>query len=341
MPLMNKHWVLLEYPTGLPTLATWGLRESPVPEPKPGTIVVKAHYLSVDPYMRGRIAPARGYTKGVEIGETMHGGGVGEVIASSHPDFAPGDFVDSMAFGWQQYAMLDPSVTGPNAVNKVDPNRAPIQSALGWLGMPGITAFWGLRGVGHPKPGETVVISAASGAVGQLVGQIAKIMGARTVGIAGGAEKCAFCRDIGYDRVIDYRAESDLDAAVARECPDGIDVFWDNTAGAMHDAAMKVLATGARVIICGTISLAGSLGKPDMGERFLRQILVARATVQGFLVFDWWDRREEALDQLAAWHDSGQLTVREDVVTGIEAMPEAFLRLMHGTNFGKQLVKVA
>jgi len=245
-----------------------------------------------------------------------------------------------MACGGEELGGVDPWVGGPNRVDRVDPNRAPLQSALGWLGRPGVTAYWGLMGVAKLKPGETLVVSAASGAVGQLVGQIAKIQGARVVGIAGGEAKCDFCREIGFDSMVDYRAETDLDAAVARECPDGIDAFWDNTAGAMHDAAMKILNTGARVVICGTIALSGSLDMPDMGERFLRQILVARATVQGFLVFDWWDKREEALDALAGWHKDGQLTIREDVVVGIDAMPEAFLRLMHGTNFGKQLVRI-
>ncbi|MBL8669695.1 MAG: NADP-dependent oxidoreductase, partial [Alphaproteobacteria bacterium] len=206
--------------------------------------------------------------------------------------------------------------------------------------MPGMSAYFGLLDTGRPRPGDTVVVSAASGAVGQLVGQIAKIAGCRAVAIAGGAQKLAYCREIGYDSGIDHKAEKDLVGAVAKAAPNGVDVYFDNTAGPIHDAVIKNLAVGARIVICGTIALAGKFGQPDIGERLIRQILVARATMTGFNVFDWYHRRDEALKRLAAWQREGRLRAREDVADGIEAMPPAFLKLLTGENFGKQLVRI-
>jgi NADPH-dependent curcumin reductase CurA len=226
-------------------------------------------------------------------------------------------------------------------VNKIDPKLAPIESSLSWLGMPGVTAYFGLLEVGRPLPGETVVVSAASGAVGQLVGQIAKLAGCRAVAIAGDDEKLQWCREIGYDAAINYKKAADLTAAVKECCPQGVDVFFDNTAGPIHDAVMKNLSIGARVVICGRVALADRFGKPDIGERFMGHLIVTRASVHGFLAFDWWHRRAEALKRLAAWHSAGKIRFKEDVLNGIEQMPEAFLRLLQGKNFGKQIVKIS
>lgn len=338
---INRRWVLASYPAGMPTVDTWRLEEAPVPEPGPGQILVRTRWLSVDPYMRGRIAPGANYAAGVGLGELMQGGGVGEVVASAHPAWKVGDIVESMQFGWQDWALLTPGLPGPAGVRKVDPALAPIESALSWLGMPGMTAYLGLLEVGRPRPGDTLVVSAASGAVGQLVIQIAKIAGCRVVAIAGSAEKLAWCREIGADAVIDHRGAGDLAAAVRAACPGGVNVFFDNTAGPIHDAVMKNLAVGARVVICGRVALADRFGQPDMGERFVADFIVTRAVMQGFVVFDWWHRRDEALERLARWHGEGRIRFREDVVEGIAEVPAAFLRLLEGRNFGKQLVKVS
>lgn len=337
---INRSWHLARFPEGRTGPETWAMQQSPVEQPGPGQILVKTRFLSVDPYMRGRINPGANYTKGVGIGDLMQGGGVGEVIVSNHPTWKPGDIAESMEFGWQEYAVLTPGKAGPAGVNRVDPTLAPIESSLSWLGMPGLTAYFGLLDVGRPRPGDTVVVSAASGAVGQLVGQIAKLSGCRAVAIASSDDKLAWCREIGFDATVNYRTANDLTAAVKAACPDGVNVFFDNTAGPIHDAVMKNLAIGARVVICGRIALADSFGKPDIGERFMASMIVSRATMTGFLVFDWWHRRDEALARLAAWQRAGHLRYREDAMEGIERMPEAFLRLLSGSNFGKQLVRI-
>lgn len=338
---LNQKWVLASHPDGMPSVTNWRLETDAVPQPGAGQILVRTKWLSVDPYMRGRIAGGANYAEGVRIGQLMQGGGVGEVVASNHPSWAVGDIVESMEFGWQEWAVLTPGRAGPAAVNKIDPSLAPIESALSWLGMPGMTAYLGLIEVGRIRPGDTLVVSAASGAVGQLVGQIAKIAGCRVVGIAGSDDKLAWCREIGFDATINYKSTPALSEAVRAECPNGVDVFFDNTAGPIHDAVMKNLAVGARVVICGRIALAGQFGKPDMGERFVADFIVTRATMQGFVVFDWWHRREEALRRLAQWHAEGRIVFKEDVVEGIDQVPDAFMRLLDGRNFGKQLVKVS
>lgn len=338
---VNRRWVLQSYPDGIPTSDNWRLETGAVPEPQPGEILVRTRFLSVDPYMRGRIAPGANYTQGVGLGEVMTGGGVGEVVASRHPNWREGDIAESMTFGWQEWVILRPGQSGPAAVNRVDPGLAPIESSLSWLGMPGMTAWFGLLEVGRPKPGDTVVVSAAAGAVGQIVGQLAKRAGARAVAIAGGADKLAWCRELGYDAAIDYKAEPDMEAAIRAACPQGVDVFFDNTAGPIHDAVMANLAISARVVICGRIALANQFGKPDIGPRFLSQFIVTRPSMHGFVVFDWWHRRDEALGRLAALAGAGKLLFKEDVLEGIERVPEAFLRLFAGQNFGKQLVRMS
>jgi NADPH-dependent curcumin reductase CurA len=339
--VINHRWLLASYPQGMPVADNWTMDAQPVPDPAAGQILVKAKWLSVDPYMRGRMSPAANYTKGVGLGEVMHGGGVGEVVVSNHPAWKPGDIAESMSVGWQEWSVLTPDIVGPSGVNRIDPKLAPIQSSLSWLGMPGMTAYFGLLDVAHPRPRDTVVVSAASGAVGQLVGQIAKLAGCRAVAIAGDDGKLKWCREIGFDAGINYKKAADLTAAVKDACPGGVDIFFDNTAGPIHDAVMKNLSIGARVVICGRISLAGQVGKPDIGERFMGHLIVTRASIHGFLVFDWWHRRDEALRRLAAWQREGKIKFKEDVLEGIERMPAAFLRLLEGKNFGKQIVKVS
>jgi NADPH-dependent curcumin reductase CurA len=338
--LVNRRWLLARYPEGIPVPEDWVIDRQPVADPGPGQILVKAKWLSVDPYMRGRMSPASNYTKGVGLGEVMHGGGVGEVVASNHPAWKIGDIAESMSMGWQEWSVLTADVVGPAGVNKIDAKLAPIESYLSWLGMPGMTAYFGLLEVGRPRPGDTVVVSAASGAVGQLVGQIAKLAGCQAVAIAGDDSKLKWCREIGFDAGINYHKAVDLTAAVKEVCPTGVDVFFDNTAGVIHDAVMRNLSIGARVVICGRIALAGQFGKPDIGERFMGHLIVSRASIRGFLVFDWWHRRDEALRRLAAWRRDGKIQFKEDVLEGIERMPEAFLRLLQGKNFGKQIVKI-
>jgi NADPH-dependent curcumin reductase CurA len=335
MATKNRQFVLANYPEGLPSESTWRMVETPMPEPKDGEILVRALWLSVDPYMRGRISPSKGYTKGVSPGEVMQGGGVGSVIASRNPKFKPGDVVESMAFGWQEYPVLKAEGT-----RLLDPALGPIRHALGVLGMPGLTAYFALLEIGQPKAGETVVVSAASGAVGSLVGQIAKLHGCRTVAIAGDDAKLAWCREkLGYDSGLNHRTTGDLAAALAQAAPKGVDVFFDNTAGPIHDAVMQNLAMRARVIICGTVAITSKPG-PDIGPRWLRQILINRARVQGFLVFDYVDRYADGLRQIGAWLEAGKLVWREDIMAGFENTPKALIRVLKGENFGKQLVRV-
>ena len=332
---VNRQWLLAAHPEGMPEARCWRLVEREVAAPGPGEVVVRAHWLSVDPYMRGRISPRRNYAAGVEVGAVMTGGGVGEVLESHHPGFAPGDIVESFTFGWQEYAVL-----GAAAVRKVDPDLGPVHSALSYLGMPGLTAYFAILETGRAGPGDTVLISAAAGAVGQVAGQLAKLAGCRAIAVAGSDAKLAWCREIGYDAAINHRSANDLAAAVAEACPGGVDVFLDNTAGPIHDAVMQNLASRARVVVCGQVALADRFEQPDIGPRFLRQIMIARATVQGFLVLDHADRFELARHRLAGWAKSGRLRHREDVLDGIEQMPRAFLRLLRGENFGKQLVRL-
>ncbi|MFQ5956128.1 MAG: NADP-dependent oxidoreductase [Kiloniellales bacterium] len=330
---INHQVVLAARPKGMPKESDFHLIESPIPELGAGQALVRAIYLSIDPYMRGRISAAKSYAKGVEIGEVMVGGVVGEVVRSEDLRFDAGDIVEGM-LGWQEYAAADAS-----ALRRVDPAVAPISTALGVLGMPGITAYFALLDVGRPKQGETVLISSAAGAVGSAVGQIARIRGCRAVGLAGSEAKVAYVRDtLGFDDCLDYKTAPDLPAAVAEACPGGVDVYFDNVGGAVHDAAMANLNQGARVVICGTISTYNRLEEPDLGPRHLRTILVNRARLQGFLVFDYADRYDQARAELAAWLGDGRLKHKEDVLDGLDAAPGALIRLLKGENLGKQLV---
>jgi NADPH-dependent curcumin reductase CurA len=335
MTSRNKTWVLDHHPEGMPTLDTFRMETFDVPKPAQGEVLGKARWLSVDPYMRGRISAQANYAGGVAIGEAMHGAAVAEVVESNHPDWKPGDLFETIKFGWREYA----AVPG-DGLTRVDPSLGPEHAYLSYLGMPGLTALIALDLIGDVKPGETVLVSAASGAVGQVVGQIAKIRGARAVAVASSQEKLDWCATLGFDAGINYRTQDDLAAAIKQACPKGVDVFFDNTAGPIHDAVMNTLALNARIIICGTISLAGQFEQPDMGERFLRKILVARARMEGFLIFDHTDKFDAARQQLAQWEKAGKLTFKTDIMDGIDAMPQAFLNLLTSQNFGKQVVRV-
>lgn len=331
-----KQWVLASHPTGMPTTENWQLQTAPMPEPGAGEVMTRAVYLSVDPYMRGRISPRANYAAGVGLGDVMHGGGVGVVVESNDPALKPGDIVESFRFDWQEY-----NVQKGSALRKVDPEMGPIHSALSYLGLPGLTAYFTMLAAGELKAGDDAVISAASGAVGQVAGQIAVIKGARPIAVAGSDEKVAWCKELGYADGINYKTAPDLTAAVKKACPDGVDLFLDNTAGPIHDAVMRNLAEKSRTVICGTVALADTFEEPDIGERFLRNIMIARATIRGFILFDHADHFDQARAELSSWAKSGKLRHKEDMMQGIESMPAAFLRLMTGANMGKQLIQVS
>jgi NADPH-dependent curcumin reductase CurA len=321
-------------PTGLPTPDVWEHTEETLPDPAPGRFVVRVSYLSLDPAMRGWMNAARSYVPPVGIGEVMRAGGAGTVVASAHSDFAVGEHVTGF-FGVQEYAESD-----GRGVQKVDTSIAPLPTYLGLLGMPGMTAYFGLFEVGAMAEGETVVVSGAAGAVGNVVGQLAKIKGGRAVGIAGGPDKCAWIVDeLGFDAAIDYRSD-DVGKALRTHAPDGIDVYFDNVGGDILDAALTRLARGARVPLCGAISQYNAEGRPVGPSNYL-SLLVNRARMQGFLVFDYADRYPEAVAEMAGWLSEGRLQSREHVVKGSVAdFPATLLMLFNGENTGKLVLQI-
>jgi NADPH-dependent curcumin reductase len=297
-------------------------------------VLVKLKYLSLDPAMRGWMNDARSYVPPVGIGEVMRAGGVGEVLASEHPRFEAGDHVTGMT-GIQEYAVLP-----GDALVKVDPESAALPVYLGTLGMPGMTAYFGLLEIGKPKAGETVVVSGAAGAVGSVVGQIAKIKGCRAVGIAGGEEKCRhIVEELGFDAAIDYKSE-DVLRSLRQHCPNGIDVYFDNVGGEILDAALACLARGGRIPLCGAISQYNAEGGMRGPANYM-SLLVNRGTMTGFLVFDFADRYGQAAQEMAGWRQEGRLRSFEDVATGgVPAFPETLLRLFRGENLGKLVLEV-
>lgn len=332
---MNRQITLASRPVGAPTPDNFKLVETAVPTPERGQVLVRSLYLSLDPYMRGRMSDAKSYAPSVKIGEVMTGGVVGRVIDSRHSAFKEGDIVEGRT-GWQDYGLAE-----GHTLRKVDPDAAPISTALGVLGMPGLTAYFGLFEIGKPRPGETLVVSAASGAVGAVVCQLGKLAGARVVGIAGGPAKCAYVKDeLGVDAVIDYKAEKDLSKALAAACPDGIDVYFDNVGGPVTDAIANLFNLRARMIVCGLIS---HYNMPDgyVGPSILRSVLTNRVTIQGMIVFDWYDRWPAGVVQLGKFVRSGKLKYKEDVTEGLENAPATFIGMLDGKNFGKTLVKIA
>jgi NADPH-dependent curcumin reductase CurA len=335
MPSVNRQFVLASRPTGIPEESNFKMIETPIPELKDGEFLARAMYLSVDPYMRGRISQAKSYAASVEIGGMMVAGGVARVVESKNPNFAPGDIVDPY-MGWQEYV-----VSNGRGLRKLDPSIAPVSTALGVLGATGLTAYFGLLDVCHPKAGETVVVSGAAGAVGSIVGQIAKIKGCRTVGIAGGDDKVGCClQDWGYDAAFNYKTTDNYGAKLKELCPNGIDVYFDNVGGAITDAVFMQINTFARMSICGQISQYNN-AKPEMGPRLLGMLIVARAKCQGFLITDYMPRFPEGLREMSGWLREGKIKYREDVVEGFENLPKAFIGLFHGENIGKRIVKVS
>ena len=331
---MNRQITLAARPEGFPKDSDFALVETEVPQPGPGEVLVHSQWLSLDPYMRGRMSEARSYAKPTEVGEPMTGQTVGEVVESDDPRFAAGDTVVGQ-LGWQDYA-----VARGGTLRKVDPSLAPPQTALHVLGMTGLTAYFGLFDVGEAKPGDAVVVSAASGAVGQVVGQLAKIAGCGpVVGLAGSAEKVADLTELyGYDAGIDYK-QDDVNARLKETCPNGVDVYFDNVGGAISETIFRRLALGARVPVCGQISQY-NLTEPELVPRSLAFLIVFRARLQGFLVTDYPHRFPEGLQRLSRWLAEGRLRYREDITEGLENAPAAFMGMLRGENRGKTLVKI-
>jgi NADPH-dependent curcumin reductase CurA len=329
----NRRVLLASRPSGWVTEQNFRIDVVAVPKPQEGEVLVKNLWLSLDPYMRGRMSEAKSYVKGVDIGEVMVGQTVGQVLESRDAKFKKGDHVLTQ-LGWQLFG----SSLGKDLV-KLDASRAPLSYYLGVLGMPGTTAYFGLKEIGQPKAGETVVVSAASGAVGSVVGQLARLWGCSAVGIAGGREKCDYVtRELGFDACVDYKAGNlyrDLKAA----CPKGIDVFFDNVGAEILDTALQLTNVFARVVVCGMIAQYNATEPYAMKN--LRLVLVNRIRMQGMIVFDWKDRYAEAHKALAGYLAEGKLKYRESVVEGLENAPQGLISLLKGGNFGKQLVKLA
>jgi len=326
----NKRIVLASRPKGWVTEENFRLETAPLPKPAEGEVLVKNLWLSLDPYMRGRMDDVKSYVKGVDLGEVMVGQTVGEVLESRSERVKKGDHVLTQ-LGWQLFGSTKEAFP-------VDKKLAPLSYYLGCLGMPGMTAYFGLKEIGQPKAGETVVVSAASGAVGSVVGQLAKSWGARAVGIAGGAEKCGYVtRELGFDACIDYKA-GNLHRDLKEACPKGVDVYFDNVGGVTLDTMLRLMNVHSRIIVCGLISEYNAT--EPYGYRNLRSVLVNRIRVQGMIVFDWRSRYGEALRDLLKMHQQGNLKYRESIVEGLESAPRGLISLLKGGNFGKQLVKL-
>jgi NADPH-dependent curcumin reductase len=328
--MANKRVLLASRPSGWVSEANFRIEEAPLPQPAQGEVLVKNLWLSLDPYMRGRMSDAKSYVKGVELGEVMVGQTVGEVIDSRSEKFSSGDKVLTQT-GWQLYGVT-------RDATKVDEKRAPLSCYLGILGMPGTTAFFGLKEIGQPKRGETVVVSAASGAVGSVVGQLASAWGCRAVGIAGGRQKCDYVtRELGFDACLDYKA-ANLAEALRHACPAGVDVYFDNVGGQIFDTLLAQMNLHSRVVVCGLISDYNAA--EPYALRNWRCVLVNRIRLQGMIVFDWKERYGEALKALAGYFAEGKLKYRESVVEGLENAPRGLIALLKGENFGKQLVRL-
>ncbi len=331
---VNHQFQLAARPVGLPKPSDWRYADAPVSEPGDGEVLVKVLYVSLDPAMRAWMNDARSYMPPVGIGEVMRALAAGEVIASNHPDVAVGDHVTGL-LGVQEYAVAHGA-----AVMKVDTTLAPLPVHLGTLGMPGMTAYFGLLDIGRPVEGNTVVVSGAAGAVGGVVGQIAKLKGCRVVGVAGGSEKCRhLVEDLGFDAAIDYKSQ-DVGAALSEHCPKGIDIYFDNVGGDILDGALAHLARNARVVICGAISQYNSTGAITGPSNYL-SLLVNHASMTGFVVSDYGARYAEGAREMGGWLAQGKLISREDIAEGFENFPDTLLRLFRGENTGKLVLRVA
>jgi len=339
MTIVNRQWRLASRPQGEPGVDNWRLVEQPLPAELPkGQVLVRHHFLSLDPYMRGRMNEGRSYAKPQPLDEVMIGGTVGEVVASKNAHFKVGDKVVGMG-GWQEYALVDATQRG--VLQKVDTTHVPLSAYLGAVGMPGVTAWYGLTQILQPEAGRTIVVSAASGAVGGVVGQLAKVRGCRAVGIAGGPDKCRYVvEELGFDACVDYKQHADLrslSAALKAACPDGIDGHFENVGGMVLDAVMLRMNDFGRIAVCGMIS--GYNGQPIPMQN-PQMILVARMRIEGFIVSEHMELWPQALQELGTLVASGRLKYRESIAQGIESAPEAFIGLLKGRNFGKQLVKL-
>jgi hypothetical protein len=330
---VNRQFKLAARPVGMPKESDFALEEAPMPTAGDEHMVVKTIYLSVDPYMRGRITGVRSYADPVNIGDVMLGGSVGQVIESHHRAFATGDFVLGN-WGWQEYAAVDGRI-----VRKLDPNLAPISTALGVLGMPGMTAYFGFLEICKPLAGDVVAISSAAGAVGSLVGQIAKIKGCCVIGIAGADEKVRWMvNDLGFDAAFNYKSTPDYSAKLKELCPQGIDCYFDNVGGTITDAVLPLMNVFGRVSVCGQISLYNQ-AKPEPGPRVLPYVLVKQLKMEGFIVTRWQSRWGQGIAQMTQWLREGKIKYREDIVEGFENTVRAFIGLLEGDNTGKMLVK--
>ncbi|MGA9544996.1 MAG: NADP-dependent oxidoreductase [Candidatus Sulfotelmatobacter sp.] len=334
MTFVNHRFILASRPVGMPKGSDWTYEEERVRELREGELLIKVLFISLDPAMRGWMKQARSYVPPVGIGEVMRALALGQVAASKNPLFAVGKYV-SGTFGVQEYFISE----GKSLI-ELDPRVAPLPTFLNVLGMTGMTAYFGLLETGQPQTGDTIVVSAAAGAVGSVVGQLAKIKGCRAVGIAGGPDKCCYLvNDLGFDAAIDYKSE-DVTEALRKSCPQGMNVYFDNVGGDILEAALANLARGARIVICGAISQYNNTG-PVQGPRNYLSLLVSRATMKGMLVFDYADRYAQAREEMAGWIAAGKLKSREDIVEGLETFPDTFLKLFRGDNFGKLILKVA
>jgi hypothetical protein len=335
----NRQWTLAARPQGEPKDSDFKLVETDIPEPGKGEMLIRTIYLSLDPYMRGRMNDGPSYAPPVPIGGVMVGGAVSQVVKSNHPDYAEGDIVEGRT-GWQDYAISD----GGEGIRKVDPSLGPISTANGVLGMPGMTAYCGLLNLGQPKKGETLVVGAASGAVGGLVGQIAKIKGCRAVGVAGSKEKCNYVVDeLGFDACINYK-DDDFREQLAKAVPDGIDIYFENVGGDVFDAVMDHFNLFSRMPVCGTIAHYNDppeLPGPDRLPKLVRLSLTRRLMIRGFIVWDYWDQMDQFLKDMSGWIRDGKIKYREHIVDGLENAPAAFRGLLKGENFGKLQVRVS
>jgi len=334
----NRRLVLAERPNGAPTASTLRLETAAIPVPGDGEMLLRTEFLSLDPYMRGRMSAAKSYAEPVALGAVMVGGTVAQVVKSNVEGFAEGDFVLSYS-GWQDYALSD-----GQGITNLGKEPAQPSWALGIMGMPGFTAYAGLKYIGQPQPGETLVVAAATGPVGATVGQIGKLMGCRVVGVAGGEKKCSYAvKTLGFDACIDHKSER-FETALGEATPDGIDVYFENVGGKVFDAVLPRLNTGARVPVCGLVSQYNATSLPEGPDRLsllVGKILTARITMRGFIIFDDFGHRyPEFAKEMMAWLKAGKIQYREEIIDGLEAAPEAFIGLLEGRNFGKRVIRV-
>jgi NADPH-dependent curcumin reductase len=337
MATKNRQIVLVSRPSGEPTQDNFKLLEEEIPTPGQGQLLLRTIYLSLDPYMRGRMNAGPSYAPPVEIGEVMEGRAVCQVVETNLPEYQRGELVFA-PIGWQEYALSDGA-----GVRRVDPSLGPISYALGVLGMPGLTAYTGLLNIGQPKPGETLVLAAASGAVGSVVGQIGRIKGCRVVGIAGGAAKCRYVKnELGFDECLDHR-EPELPERLAAACPDGIDIYFENVGGHVFDAVLPLFNNFARVPVCGLIAHYNASELPPGPDRLpllMQNILVKRLTFRGFIVFDFSAQYSQFLAEMSGWLRAGRIKYKEDITDGLENAPAELIGLLRGKNFGKKIIRV-